>query len=152
MRIKLVALAAGTILASLGVAHAATVTTDLNLRAGPGTDYPVIDAMPAGTHVNVRNCTGSWCRVSYNGQVGWASNSYLTGGRSTTVYRLRTYAPPAYAYVEPGYAYAPGYNDYPSYYGTYAYEPGFSIGIGFGGFGGPHWGGWHGGHRHWRHD
>ena len=147
MRMKLLALAAGATLATFGAAHAATVTTDLNLRAGPGTDYPVIDAMPAGAHVNISNCTGSWCRVSFRGESGWASASYLgQGGRSRTVYRTRTYAAPSYQYVEPGYAYAPGY-DYG--YGPYAYSPGISFGIGFGGggWGGHHWGGGH----HWRH-
>jgi uncharacterized protein YraI len=142
---KVIALAAGATLATLGAAHAATVTSDLNLRAGPGTDYPVIEAMPAGAHVNIRNCTGSWCRLSYNGETGWASSSYLAGGgRSTTVYRTRTYTEPSVEYVEPGYAYAPVYD-----YGPYAYEPGFSIGIGFGGGGWHH--GWHHGgwHHHW---
>lgn len=151
MRTKLLALAAGAaLLAGTGMASAATVENDLNLRAGPGTNYPVIGTMPAGAHVNVRNCNGSWCRVSFRGETGWASASYLGGGggRSTTVYRTRTYAEPSYAYVEPGYAYAPGYYDY----GPYAYSPGISFGIGFGGGGwghGWHHGGW--GHHGWRH-
>jgi uncharacterized protein YraI len=149
MRMKVLALAAGGLIASLAAVQAATVATDLNLRAGPGTDYPVIDAMPAGAHVNVRSCTGSWCRVSFRGQTGWASANYLGGGeRSTTVYRSRTYVAPSARYVAPGYAYGPAY-DYPSYFddGPYAYAPGFSIGIGFGGYGGHHW---RGGHGHWR--
>ena len=96
-------------LAGTGVASAATVENDLNLRAGPGTNYPVVGTMPAGAHVNVRDCNGSWCRVSFQGETGWASASYLGGGgeRSTTVYRTRAYAEPSYGYVEPGYAYGP---------------------------------------------
>ena len=145
MRTKLLALAAGAALvAMMGAASAATVANDLNLRAGPGTNYPVVATMPAGAHVNVRNCTGSWCRVSFRGETGWASASYLGGGgRSTTVYRSRTYAAPVYGYAEPAY----GYDEGPSYfgygYGPYAYSPGVSFGIGFGG------GGW--GHHRWRH-
>jgi uncharacterized protein YraI len=144
MRTKFLALATGAaLIAGTGIASAATVATDLNLRAGPGTNYPVIDAMPAGAQVNIRTCSGSWCRVSFRGETGWASANYLGGGGATTVYRR--------SYVEPGNAYAPppAYYDYG--YGPYAYEPGFSVGIGFGGFGGGwHHGGWHGGH-HWHH-
>jgi uncharacterized protein YraI len=149
MRTKFLALAAcAALMAGTGIASAATVTNDLNLRAGPGTNYPVVDTMPAGAHVNIRNCAGSWCRVSFRGERGWASASYLgQGGRSTTVYRTRTYAEPAYDYVEPGYAYAPGYYDYGS--GPYAYSPGISFGIGFGA-GGWHRGGW-GHHHRWHH-
>lgn len=152
MRTKFLALAAGAaLIAGTGAASAATVQTDLNLRAGPGTNYQVIDAMPAGAQVRVRNCSGSWCRVNFRGESGWASASYLGGGRNTTVYRTRTYVQPTY--VEPDYAYGP---DYGPGYGPYAYSPGISFGIGFGGFGGG-WhhggGGWHGGHggHHWHH-
>jgi uncharacterized protein YraI len=142
MRTKLLALAAGAaLIAGTGAASAAMVTGDLHLRAGPGTNYPVIDTMPAGSHVNVRNCTGGWCRLSYRGESGWASDNFLSGrSRTTTVYRSRRIYREPYAetYVAPGYAYGPDYYDY----GPYAYEPGFSIGFGFGG-------GWGGGHHHW---
>jgi uncharacterized protein YraI len=147
MRTKLLALAAGAaLIAGTGVASAATVTGDLHLRAGPGSGYPVIDTMPAGAHVNIRNCTGGWCRLSWNGETGWASHNFLAGGRrTTTVYRSRRVYEPSYseAYVVPGYAYGPAY-DYD--YGPYAYAPSFSIGFGFGG-GGWHHHGWH----HWHH-
>lgn len=151
MHMKFLALATGVaLLAATGAASAATVTNDLNLRAGPGTDYPVIDTMPGGSHVSIRNCTGSWCRVNFRGQSGWASAGYLGGSRTTTVYRS---APAySYAYAEPSYSYfAPDYG----YWGPglgYAYAPGVSFGIGFGGGGWHHgWrhGGW-GGH-HWHH-
>jgi uncharacterized protein YraI len=139
MRTTLLALAAGAaLIAGTGVASAATVTGDLNLRAGPGTSYAVIDTMPAGAHVNIRNCTGGWCRLSWNGEVGWASDNFLARG-SRTYTTTRTYVRPSYTVVEPAYTYAPGYYDY----GPYAYTPSFSIGFGFGG------GGW--GHHGWRH-
>jgi hypothetical protein len=141
MRMKLVALAAGAaLMAGTGIASAATVTGDLNLRAGPGTNYPVIDTMPAGAHVSIRNCTGGWCRVAFRGQTGWASDNFLASGTRTYT-TTRTYVRPSYTVVEPGYAYAPDYD-----YGPYAYEPGFSIGFGIGGFGGHRW---HGGGGHW---
>lgn len=80
MNFKSLSLAAGVLLASAGIASAATVTNDLNLRSGPGTRYGVIDTMPAGAYVRVINCGGSWCRVNWHGRVGYASASYLGGG------------------------------------------------------------------------
>ncbi len=115
--------AAGALLLSAGLASAATVSNDLNLRSGPGTGYRVIDTMPAGAYVNVIGCSGSWCRVNWHGRVGYASASYLGSGRGY-------YAPPP-VYVAP--------------------PPVVSFGFGFGS--GPrwhhnrhHWRGWH--HRY----
>ena len=48
MRLKTLALAAGALMLSAGAASAAVVTNDLNLRSGPGTNYQVVDTMPAG--------------------------------------------------------------------------------------------------------
>ena len=81
MKLKTLTLAASALLLSAGIASAATVTNDLNLRSGPGTRYGVIDTMPAGAYVNVIGCGGSWCRVDWHGRVGYASSSYLGGGR-----------------------------------------------------------------------
>lgn len=134
------ALAGGILLLTSGAASAAVVTTDLNLRSGPGTDYPIINAMPAGSQVRVFNCTGSWCRVGWQGERGWASSSYLSGGRGYAAGDY--YAAPSVVYGEPSYAYVGS-----GYWGPgwgYAYEPGFSIGFGFGG-------GWHHGWHHWHH-
>ena len=68
-------------LALPGVAAAATAyaTGDVNLRAGPGTNYPVATVVDAGAPVNVFGClTGySWCDVSFNGVRGWVSGRYL---------------------------------------------------------------------------
>lgn len=80
MKLKTMTLAAGALLLSAGIASAATVTNDLNLRSGPGTNYRVIDTMPGGAYVDVIGCTGNWCRVSWHGRVGYASASYLGGG------------------------------------------------------------------------
>ncbi len=81
MKFKTLTLAAGALMLSAGIASAATVTNDLNLRSGPGTRYGVIDTMPAGAYVNVIGCGGSWCRVDWHGRVGYASASYLGDGR-----------------------------------------------------------------------
>jgi hypothetical protein len=52
----------------------------LNLRAGPGTGYPILAGMSQGVALSVigRNSTaGNWWQVSYQGQLGWASGDYL---------------------------------------------------------------------------
>ena len=94
MKLKTLAIAAGVLLASAGIAAAATVTNDLNLRSGPGSRYHVIDTMPAGAYVRVISCGGSWCRVNWHGRVGYASSRYLGGGRAYAAPPPVYYAPP----------------------------------------------------------
>jgi uncharacterized protein YraI len=55
-------------------------TSDLNLRGGPGTDHPVVTTMPAGAEVEILQCPepGTWCELSFAGNVGWASANFLT--------------------------------------------------------------------------
>ena len=52
MKLKTAALAIVAFIASAGMASAATVTNDLNLRSGPGTGYRVVGTMPAGAYVD----------------------------------------------------------------------------------------------------
>jgi uncharacterized protein YraI len=121
MQLKQFALAAGVVLLSAGSAAAALVTNDLNLRSGPSTRYGVIDTMPAGAQVSILSCTGSWCRVSWRGEVGYASRSYLSGsGYASNGYYAEPYSTPYYSY---DYGY-PGYYDY-------SYGPGFYFGRGY---------------------
>jgi hypothetical protein len=63
----LAALAAGTAAADPGVA-AKTV----NLRQGPGTNYPIIGKIPAGSAVDISACQGQWCTIAWHGQTGYA--------------------------------------------------------------------------------
>lgn len=58
----------------------AYATTDLNLRAGPGPQYEVIDVIPGQQGAEVEGCleTGDWCKVSYDGTEGWAYGAYLS--------------------------------------------------------------------------
>lgn len=113
MNLKHFSLAVGVLLASAGAAVAApaVVTGDLNLRSGPGTGYRVIDTMPAGATVNVRGCSGSWCRVAWGGTVGYASASYL--GLGGPVYAA---APPP-VYVAPPPVVSFGFSTGPRWYG-----------------------------------
>jgi uncharacterized protein YraI len=125
---------AGVLALSTGFAAAApaVVGNDLNLRAGPGTEYPVVAAMPAGAAVNVMGCEASWCRVAYNGTVGWASRAYIGGGGGVA-------AAPAYRGYSEGYAsggYAPAYGHDEDSYAYGSYSPGYTYGY----YGGPAYG------------
>ena len=59
--------------------QAATVTTDLNLRAGPGSTYEIRGVIPADASVEITGCIEgyNWCEVSYDGQTGFAYGEYL---------------------------------------------------------------------------
>ncbi len=77
-------LGAGLFVVATGFANAATVTTANQsvLRAGPGSTFSVIGHMPAGTKVEVTNCTGGWCQVEFNGIAGFVDAPDLgTAGR-----------------------------------------------------------------------
>src|SRR5262245_60971080 len=53
----------------------AKTLVNLNLRQGPGTDYPVTGSLPAGTEVVVigRLTDGSWLQVKAEAGEGWIS-------------------------------------------------------------------------------
>lgn len=70
-------------IAAAGTASAAveaTAATDLNLRAGPGSQYVIDGVIAADDTVTVEGCEeeSNWCKVSYNGKTGWAYGDYLT--------------------------------------------------------------------------
>jgi uncharacterized protein YraI len=76
-----VAVAATALVVFLPAANAApgTITSNVNVRSGPGTNYAVVDTVRRGTTVDVQQCQGSWCYISKPGPDGWVSASYLTG-------------------------------------------------------------------------
>ena len=56
----------------------ATVTSDLNLRSGSGTDHPVVLVIPAGSAVTVTGeGENGYVPVAYQGTYGWVSEFYL---------------------------------------------------------------------------
>jgi uncharacterized protein YraI len=105
---NLIVCTAGGLLLATGVAAAAParVATDLNVRSGEGTGYPVVAVMPAGSVVDVTGCADGWCFVGDYG--GFASAAYLD---RADVYVGRSYAaPPAVVVPAPVYR-APYYVD-----------------------------------------
>lgn len=67
-------LAAGSAFAISGYS-----TAHLNLRAGPGTQYPIIGVMEYNVRSQITGCLAdySWCAVNVAGLTGWASAEYL---------------------------------------------------------------------------
>jgi uncharacterized protein YraI len=55
------------------------VTGNVNLRAGPAPDYPLIALIPAGTEVDVQGCTDGWewCDVIAYGNRGWVAGNFV---------------------------------------------------------------------------
>jgi uncharacterized protein YraI len=83
-RFLAIAATAATVLASAGIAHAQTsvaATTDLNVRAGPGPQYPVVGVLGAGQATSLNGCleSGKWCLVATSDGEGWVYSDYLTG-------------------------------------------------------------------------
>lgn len=73
--------AASLLLAGSAMAETtASAWADLNLRAGPSTEYAILAVIPATQSVTVDGCLdqSSWCRVTYGAVNGWASGDYLT--------------------------------------------------------------------------
>lgn len=60
-----------------------TVTSNVNVRSGPGTNYPVVSTVRSGTQVDVQQCQGSWCYVVRSGLTGWVSSTYLAASGNT---------------------------------------------------------------------
>ncbi|MEN3794011.1 DUF1236 domain-containing protein [Fulvimarina sp. MAC3] len=79
---------------------AVSSTTDLNVRAGPGSNYGIVGVIPNGDAATLDGCTegGEWCRVTVNGTQGWAFANYLTTdveGQQVVVVERRQASPEA---------------------------------------------------------
>ncbi len=69
--------------------------TNVNLRAGPSTDYPVIVTVPARAPISILGCLAdyAWCDSIFEGNRGWMRSIYLSGYYQGSYYSLRDYAP-----------------------------------------------------------
>ena len=82
-----IAVAATAVVVFLPAAYAApgTVTSNVNVRSGPGTNFGVVDTVRRGTQVDVQQCQGSWCYIAKPGPDGWISSTYLSAGGGAPV-------------------------------------------------------------------
>jgi len=76
----ILALAAGVLLAPWQAsAEPGFATVAVNMRAGPGTSFPVLQVIPAGARLDIVGCLSDydWCDVSWGNARGWVAGSYL---------------------------------------------------------------------------
>ncbi|TSE13691.1 DUF1236 domain-containing protein [Mesorhizobium intechi] len=72
---------------------AVSAVTDLNVRAGPGPQYPVIGVLAAGQSATLNGCieNSKWCTIAEAGGQGWVYSDYVTadfsGSRVTLTQR-----------------------------------------------------------------
>lgn len=74
------ATAALMIAGGAGMAQAAQVTTaetDTTVYSAAGTNNEAIGALSDGDYVTVNSCFGNWCKVTFNGGVGYTYQSAL---------------------------------------------------------------------------
>ena len=69
-----VGLAFSPLPASAAITH---TTTNLNLRAGPGTHHRVKAIIPAGAQIDIESCGDTWCYMAWAGHVGYVKHQYL---------------------------------------------------------------------------
>jgi uncharacterized protein YraI len=69
----------GILVASPAFAISGYSTSHLNLRTGPGTQYPIAGVMETNVRSEITGCLAdySWCAVNVAGLSGWASAEYL---------------------------------------------------------------------------
>ena len=155
-RIAATAVAISVLSTPYATAAPALATTNVNLRAGPGTTYNVIVTIPGGTTIDVAGCNGQWCQVTWQGQNGYVIATSIDQGdadgpsaggpppgepppgvgRPGGPVAAYPGGPPTPDYYPPGYVPPPDYYAPPPYYGPYPYYYGY----------GPYYGGRH---RHW---
>ncbi len=72
-----------------------TINNDMNVREGPGTDYPVMGIAPPGQQFSItgKNSAGDWWRIDYRGQGGWVYGPLVTATDDSSV-RVAVRIPP----------------------------------------------------------
>lgn len=74
----------------------AAATRKVNIRSGPGTDYPILASTTAGDSFDItgRNILGDWWRIDYNGRHAWIYAPYVVATDAGAVAIVPTPAPP----------------------------------------------------------
>ena len=73
------ALVMGSMLVTPAFAQEASVTgSDVNVRSGPGVNYPIVDNLPRNAVIEVTDqSNGDWYAISYDGGSGFMSSRYI---------------------------------------------------------------------------
>jgi uncharacterized protein YraI len=93
-------------------------TIDLNVRAGPGPQYPVVTTIDNNGAVDMHGCVQSWCDLTWQGARGWAYSPYLAvdqGGTRVVVADAEQAIQVPAAEFEVGTYWDQNYQDQPFY-------------------------------------
>jgi hypothetical protein len=87
-------------------APAVTITANVNVRAGPGTEYPRLGTLAAGETFQAlgKNADGTWWQIAYPagpGGVGWVSAGYTAPNAAAAGVPVVTAPPPPTPTVTP---------------------------------------------------
>lgn len=77
-------------LVSLAADSIYVATTDLNVRAGAGSKYPISFVLQKGDEVQVLSKFGSWYRIKSSGKTGYSHSRFLRYSRTKSDKRLPT--------------------------------------------------------------
>jgi uncharacterized protein YraI len=80
------------VLSAPALAFTSFSTAHLNIRSGPGPQYPVVAMINYNDRVEVSGCLQdvSWCAVTAGGVAGWAAGEYLAYDAPGAVVQLPT--------------------------------------------------------------
>lgn len=79
-KLTLAAAFAAIVISSTAVlAHPGVTTGTVNMRIGPGTQHPIVVAIPVSQSITIVGCLpgSAWCDVVWAGYRGWVSASYI---------------------------------------------------------------------------
>jgi len=64
---------------SSAFAYDGFATGNVNLRAGPDIEYPIVTTIPAGAPLSIQGCTDAWewCDVIFADTRGWVAGNYI---------------------------------------------------------------------------
>ena len=71
-----------------------SINSDMNVRGGPGTNYPIVGTASLGQQYPItgKNSAGDWWKINYNGQAGWVFGQLVTATDAQHV-RIATIIP-----------------------------------------------------------
>jgi hypothetical protein len=93
--------------ASTALAFPAYVGQSTNLRWGPSTEFPIQVTVPAGSTVDVGECSSEWCAVNWYDYEGFMYRNLLAFDGGVTVPYVAVF--PDYEYYQ-GYYYGPSFS------------------------------------------
>ena len=73
-----------------------TITRPMNLRSGPGTNYPIVQVAEVRDIFDItgRNAQGTWWRIDVEGENAWVYAAYVTATNADRIRSVPTPLPP----------------------------------------------------------